>query len=79
MKFESVSDIKNFINIICNSTECNNKYYDDLIWYSKANYTMSTEYYGDIKIFVEKIIAEPTFAQYKDDLKQLLTQLNKLF
>lgn len=64
---------------IYDSVECNDKYCDDLIWYSKANYSISTEYYGDVKNFIEEIIDEPAFIRYKSDLSQLLMQLNKLF
>lgn len=52
---------------------------DGLLWYSKANYTMSTEYYGDVRQFVEVIIDDPVFIQCKSELRQLLKQLDKMF
>ena len=79
MQFENISDIKIFMKKMCDSIGSDNRYYDDLLWYSKANYTMSTEYYGCVRQFVEAIIDEPEFIQYKNELRRLLKPLDKMF
>ena len=78
MNFNCIEDIKFLINKILECIDKTDVYYNDLNWFSEVNYTTTTEYFGELKIFINKIINYPKFSEFYLDLKQLLNSLEEV-
>jgi hypothetical protein len=79
MTFNSTEEVKSLINSILNNINKDNLYYNDLKWFSNVNYTTTSEYYGELKIFLEKIVDEATFMAWRDSLSDLLQAIKNIF
>ena len=61
-----------------NSTDKNSKYYNDLKWFSNINYTTTTEYFGELKLFLLDIVNLDEFKHYKSDLLDIINQISQI-
>ena len=49
-------------------------------WYSQANFTIASEYYGELKLFLTRIlILDKISVPYEKELKKLLKQLKRIW
>lgn len=53
-----------------------NRYYRDWLWFSSVNYTTTTEYFGELKILVKKMIESHDYCEEKERLTILYNALN---
>ena len=53
MIYKNTAELKSKIVQIMNSTDKNSKYYNDLKWFSNMNYTTTTEYFGELKLYLQ--------------------------
>ncbi len=51
VRIESIKDVKSLLKAVSNSIEKNNPLYQKFEWYSEANFTVASEYYGELKLF----------------------------
>lgn len=56
MEFEDLRDVKSLMVTLSEKVKKTNKYYDDFIWFSHINYTTNSEYHGEVKVFIERMI-----------------------
>lgn len=78
MKFQSITDIKLMMENIMVSIGSSNTYYNDFKWFSKVNYTTTTEYYGELREFLFKVIKDNTLISFHEDLKELCSVIDKV-
>ena len=67
MIYKNTAELKSKIVQIMNSTDKNSKYYNDLKWFSNINYTTTTEYFGELKLFLLDIVNLDEFKHYKSN------------
>ena len=72
------AELKSKIVQIMNSTDKNSKYYNDLKWFSNINYTTTTEYFGELKLFLLDIVNLDEFKHYKSDLLDIINQISQI-
>ena len=78
MIYKNTAELKSKIVQIMNSTDKNSKYYNDLKWFSNINYTTTTEYFGELKLFLSDIVNLDEFKHYKSDLLDIINQISQL-
>lgn len=79
MIFSELNDIKNLMKTIITEIDQTNPLYKDFIWFSSVNYTTTTEYYGELKIFLSHILSEGNVPCHQEELTSLLATLEKTF
>ena len=79
MIFINTNDVKLLINMILDKIDKNNEFYNDFKWFSKVNYTTTTEYYGELRIFLKKILDLKVTPAYKNEVQELYLILDKKF
>lgn len=75
---KNTAELKSKIVQIMNSTDKNSKYYNDLKWFSNINYTTTTEYFGELKLFLLDIVNLDEFKHYKSDLLDIINQISQI-
>ena len=76
MRFQNITDIKMEMEDIMNAIGSSNTYYKDFKWFSKVNYTTTTEYYGELREFLLKVIEDENFVSFHENLKELCGVIN---
>ena len=71
MGYQSIDDIKAKMEMMMHSVGRENEYYDDFKWFSKVNYTTTTEYFGELRAFVSSVMKDDAMAYYKKDLQEI--------
>jgi len=79
MEFNDISDVKELINKILSVIDNTNEFYDDFKWFSSVNYTTTTEYYGELREFIKKIIDLNRLPVLKNEIQELYNVLNQIF
>lgn len=79
MTFNNTVDVKALINMILNVIDKSNEFYNDFKWYSNVNYTTTTEYYGELRVFLKKIIDLKAVPAYEEEIQELYFALDKNF
>lgn len=77
MQYESVNDVKQMMKNILDSLDPKSDYYNDFKWFSKVNYTTTTEYYGELRIFLLQIQRDNRLKSYQNDLQELYEMIDK--
>ena len=80
-RIESIKDVKSLLKAVSNSIEKNNPLYQKFEWYSEANFTVASEYYGELKLFLIKVLKseEGSYLPYRKELQQLLKFLKRIW
>ncbi|WP_312105502.1 hypothetical protein [Pygmaiobacter massiliensis] len=78
MQYRNTNDIKHKIKDILDSIDTSNDYYGEFKWFSKVNYTTTTEYYGELRIFLLKVIQDERFVDYKSELQELYNVIDAM-
>lgn len=71
MEFNDLRDAKMLMSQLANNVDKSNKYYEDFVWFSNINYTTCSEYHGELKVFVQKLIEENRVPAMKEDVVNL--------
>lgn len=79
MEFNNITDVKKLMNMISNVLDKTNEYYDDFKWFSNVNYTTTTEYYGELRNFLKKIIQSKNVPVLEEEIQELYNALNQIF
>ena len=79
MKFNHIEDVKSYINFLKNISNEGSKWYRDLEWFSSVNYTTTSEYFGELVKFIEKVVADGAFKEQKEELIQLHDTIKACF
>ncbi len=79
MKFNHIEDVKRYIQFLMNTSHEGSKWYRDLEWFSSNNYTTTSEYFGELIIFIEKVVADGAFKEQEDQLIQLRDTIKAYF
>lgn len=73
-----MADIKMMMENIMNSISSSSAYYNDFKWFSKVNYTTTTEYYGELREFLYKVIKDNELIFFHEDLKELCSVIDEV-
>ena len=79
MKFNHIEDVRRYINFLKNISNEGSKWYRDLEWFSSVNYTTTSEYFGELVKFIEKVVADGAFKEQKEELIQLHDTIKACF
>lgn len=75
--FRDIFEVKGYMQYLRDNCEINSKWAEDLKWFSKANYTVPSEYYGELGGFVERLINDEEMKDYRHELTVLRQTLRK--
>ena len=53
MNYNHIDNVKNFIKQLKEFCGVDSKWYNELDWFSSVNYTTSSEYYGELLLFIK--------------------------
>lgn len=79
MKFNNIEDVKRYIQFLMNISHEGSKWHRDLEWFSSNNYTTTSEYFGELLIFIERVVADGAFKEQEDQLIQLRDTIKACF
>lgn len=80
VRIESIQDVKNLLKAVSNSIEKSDPLHQQFKWYSEANFSVASEYYGELKLFLTRIlIVDKISVPYEKELKKLLKQLKRIW
>ena len=79
MEFSNINDIKKFILHMRNSYNEDSELYKELDWFTTNNYTTSSEYFGELMLFIEELINDKDINKNKEDLIKLSNKLKSYF
>lgn len=75
MEFNDLQDAKKLMARLADTVDPLNKYYYDYKWFSNINYTTSSEYHGELKLFIKTLIDENEIPTMKNDIQDLYSWL----
>ena len=74
MKKLNIYDVKILLKKVADALD------GEFEWYSQANFTIASEYYGELKLFLTRIlIVDKISVPYEKELKKLLKQLKRIW
>ena len=81
VRIESIQDVKSLLKAVSNSIEKSDPLHQQFKWYSEANFTVASEYYGELKLFLIKVLKseEGSYLPYRKELQQLLKFLKRIW
>lgn len=79
MKFDNIENIKKYILYLKDNCHEESKWYEDLIWFSANNYTTTSEYFGELMLFLKQLIEAEEMKKYKCELLELENVLKAYF
>ena len=79
MRFQSITDAKNEMEKIINSMSSSDVLYNDFKWFSKVNYTTTTEYYGELRSFLNGVLCNSEYKIFHKDLRDLCRAIDEVF
>ena len=77
MKYQSAKDINRVMRRIANSIGPSNIYYDGFKWFSKANYTTSSEFFGELREFLLQVIHDKSMMPYHKELGEICAMIEE--
>lgn len=78
MQYKNANDVKRKMNSVLDSLDKSNNFYEDFKWFSKVNYTTITEYYGELRVFLSKVLQDEKFIYYRNDLQELYDVIDEM-
>lgn len=78
MRYKNVDDVKQKMKNMFDSIETSNEFYDEFKWFSKINYTTTTEYYGELRIFLMKVLEYKWSLDDEKELRELFCAINDI-
>lgn len=78
MKYMELVTIKNEMKKIVELMDFEDLYYNDFKWFSEINYTTTTEYLGELRIFIKKLQYNNKFKKYQKKFKIICKSIDKL-
>ena len=78
MEFRSIDDIKQLIESIMHYLGSASAYYDKFEWFSKVRYTTTTEYFGELRIFLLEIMNKKEVMQFRSELRDMYRAVDKV-
>ena len=79
MKFSHIEDVKRYMKFLRDSSQKGSKWFGDFTWFSSNNYTTTSEYFGELAIFVEKLLADDELRKHKCELLELRDTIKSYF
>ncbi len=79
MKFNQIEDVKSYIKFLQDTVGRDSKWYKDLERFSSHYYPSTSEYFGELVIFIERIVVDEAFKEHKSELLQLRRILKASF
>ena len=79
VKFDNVESIKEYILFLKDNCYEESKWYEDLEWFSSINYTTTSEYFGELMLFLKQLINAEEMKKYKCELIELENVLKSYF
>ena len=76
MEFKNLRDAKILMSNLARLVGDTNKYYKDFVWYSNINYTTISEYQGELKLFLYKIIVQNDIPTMNEEVTSLYEWLS---
>lgn len=77
MEFKDLRDAKALMINLAEKVDKSNKYYNDFIWFSSINYTTSSEYHGELKLFIQSMIDQNDIPAMKQEVNDLYKWLSR--
>ena len=79
MDFDRIEDIKKYIEYLESNCKRNSKWHKDLKWFESNNYTTTSEYFGELLLFVQQLLQDKEMREQRDGLLQLEKTLKSYF
>ena len=80
MKKLNIYDVKILLKKVADALDDDHILHGEFEWYSQANFTIASEYYGELKLFLTRIlILDKISVPYEKELKKLLKQLKRIW
>ena len=80
MKKLNIYDVKILLKKVADALDEGHILHGEFEWYSQANFTIASEYYGELKLFLTRIlILDKISVPYEKELKKLLKQLKRIW
>ncbi len=76
MEFKDLRDAKILMSNLARLVGDTNKYYKDFVWFSNINYTTISEYQGELKLFLYKIIVQNDIPAMNEEVTSLYEWLS---
>lgn len=79
MKYADIIMIENEVKMLLKSMDTQNIYYNDFEWFSEVNYTTTTEYLGELKMFLQKALYDNELKRYQKELRKIRKLIDTAF
>lgn len=79
MEFNNIENIKKYILYLKDNCPEESKWYDDLNWFSSNNYTTTSEYFGELMLFLKQLIQADEMKKNRCELLELEKVLKAYF
>ena len=77
--FDNIDAIKKFMKKLGKVQTKNSKVKENCEWFSSVNYTILSEYVGELSFFVDELLEQKEFSRYKSQLLELKRVLARMF
>ena len=79
MQFDNIKDITSFLLFLRDKNEIDECLYKDFTWFSTNKYTTSSEYFGELMLFLESIADSDSMKKDRDEILKLINILQGYF
>lgn len=79
MQFDNIKDITSFLLFLRDKNEIDECLYKDFTWFSTNKYTTSSEYFGELMLFLESIVDSDSMKKDRDEILELINILQGYF
>lgn len=79
MNYNHIDNVKNYIKQLKEICGADSKWYNELDWFSSVNYNTSSEYYGELLLFVKNLLKDKDMEVFHVDLHNLYKTLSEYF
>lgn len=79
MEFHSVTDVKQYMATRRQTIAPSSAWWDELDWFSAVNYTTTSEYFGELRLLVQKMLDSGDFENERENLLCLMRFLGSCF
>ena len=79
MKFDCIEDIKRYMTFLKGDCTEQSKWYKDLEWFCSNKYITTSEYFGELMLFIEQLIVDDEMKKHKCELVELKNVLRAYF
>ena len=79
MEFHSVTDVKQYMATRRQTIAPSSTWWAELDWFCAVNYTTTSEYFGELRLLVQKMLDSGDFENERENLLCLMRFLGSCF